>query len=147
MDVDEIVDRVVEVLEPNAVYYDHGAHGERRERFFPIPELLFGLGLFLTGLVLPVLSNVLSSNVLNEDLNGCLPNRHHTRSGPLDADIQAAVQMAARAARPQLEARSAAVDAVASVLEQYGWPHALAAADATEIVRQIEQSVWGGGDA
>ena len=134
MDITSLNDEVVQVLEPNAMYYDAG-HDDQNRYFIPA-VVIAGLGLLLTSVVLPVISNVLS-----DELKEKLKNFRERREAEEDV-LDEALRHASTGEPPGSDARRAATAAAAAVLFSYGWPQAVADSDGAEIVNKITRSVW-----
>jgi hypothetical protein len=136
MNAEDVVDEVIEVVEENGAYYNFGSDGW--ERYAPDPHVLEALGYIITAIVLPILTSVIS-----DELEERLKLWKRTRRAVKPTDIQDAIEQAAAGAKPTLDARAAAVDAVASLLREHGWPAQEAGLDAESIVERISRSLWG----
>ena len=132
MDAEALSDEVLEVLEMNGAYFNHGSDGW--ERHFPAPELLEALGIFVTSVALPILTNVVSSQIQDR-----LSRKRRSKEEDL-ADVRKSI--AAAHHKPKPTELSDTVEVVRDILLQYGWPPAEASADAERIVRRMIQAVW-----
>lgn len=129
MNTEEMLDGVVETLEPHAMYYNYGR--DDTARYFPEPEVLHYLSLVLTSVVLPILTNVISDEIKEK-----LKKRRDS------SDIDEAVRQASVGPAPSQEAIKAAAEAAAEVLRHYGWPSAFAEVDAESAVARVASSTF-----
>ncbi|MDQ4502198.1 hypothetical protein [Sinomonas sp. ASV322] len=132
---ERLLDGVAEILEPNAMYFNSGK--DDSTRYFADASVLQFLGLLLTTVVLPTLSNVLSDD-LKERLKKWRAKR---QAAPAD-ELEEGLMQASASPAPSPEASAAAVAAAAAVLEHYGWPAAAAAKDASKVVTHISVTIW-----
>jgi hypothetical protein len=132
---EEMLDAIAEVLEPNAAYC--AEEGDEWVRHAPQPEALEALGFLLSSVVLPILTNVLSDELVER-----LKRRRSAGKNLESADVQQAIEEAASGPEPKPEAQAAAAEAASSVLRAHGWPLPDADKDATMVVVRISVSVW-----
>jgi|BarGraIncu01122A_1022018.scaffolds.fasta_scaffold72593_2 hypothetical protein len=132
MDAEALSDEVLEVLELNGAYYNHGSDGW--ERYAPAPELLEALGIFVTSVALPILTNVVSSQIQDR-----LSRKRRSKEEDL-ADVRKSIAAAHHKTKPA--ELSHTIEVVREILIQYGWPPAEATADAERIVRRMIEDVW-----
>ena len=132
---ERLLDGIVEVLEPNAMYYNGGKDDD--ERYFIDGGALELLGLLLTTVILPTLTNVLS-----DDLKERLKKWRSKREAAPAFDLSEGITQASSGPAPSPEAKAAAAAAAAAVLQGYGWPASAAAADAGSVVIHISLSIW-----
>lgn len=131
--MDDLLDGIVEELEPNAAYYNHRIDGWQRHA--PDATVLEFLGVIVTAVVLPILTSVASSE-LTDRLKRWQNNRAHGK-----ADVEDVLSAVDTAIEPSEDARVRAADAIAAILREHGWPEDAAELDAKRVVIAILRSL------